>query len=113
MGSAGFTQGVSAEVDPFDGVGTGHGTLVVLAVAEIESVAQFVNGFFEEALAEEGIVAIEAVELLAQTVRGDDGAGAAHLGFAENVFQDRNVEVDIGDREKAPSVRTEKRLHAL
>jgi hypothetical protein len=33
-------------------------------VAEIEGVTQFVNGFFEQALAEQAIVAVEAVEFL-------------------------------------------------
>jgi len=45
-------------------------------MVEIEGVADLVNGFFEQALAEQGVVAVEAVELLAQTAERNDGAGA-------------------------------------
>ena len=113
LGSAGVTEGTLAEVNPLYGVGAGHGAAVVLAVTKIEGVTQLVNGFLEEALAEKGIVAVEAVELLPQAIGGDDGAGSAHLGFPENVFQDRDIEVDIGDGEETPGVWTDQTLHTL
>jgi len=37
-------------------------------MVKMEGVAELVNGFFEQALAEQGVVAVEAIELLAQTV---------------------------------------------
>ena len=113
LGLAGGTKRGFAEVDPFDGVAGGHGAAVVLAVTEIESVTEFVDGFFEEAMAEQGVVAIEAVELLVEAVGGDDGAGTSHLSFAEDVFQDGDVEIEVSDGKDAPILRADQRLHSL
>jgi hypothetical protein len=76
-------------------------------------VAQLVDGFFKEALAEQGIIPIESVELLVQAVGGNQGARAAHLGFSENVLQDWDVEIDIGNGKETPVMRTHQSLHAL
>ncbi len=109
---AGAAEHGFAEVDPFDSVAGGHGAAVVLAVAEIEGVAEFVDGFFQEALAEQGVVAVEAVELLVEAVGGDYGARASHLSFAENVLENGDVEIEVGDGEDAPVLRADQRLHA-
>ena len=113
MGSAGLTQATLSQVNPLDGMRGRHDAAVVLAMAEIESVAQLVNGFFEQALAEQGIVAFEAIEFLAQAVSGNNGARPGHLGFSENVFQDGDVEIDVGHREPTPIPWAHQHLHAV
>jgi hypothetical protein len=82
-------------------------------MVEMEGVTEFVNGFFEQSLAEQGVVEVEAVELLAQTVERNDGAGASQLRFAENVFQDWDVKIDRGDADDPPEFRAHQGLHAL
>jgi hypothetical protein len=71
------------------------------------------DAFFEEALAEQGVVAVKSVEFLAQAEGRDDGAGASHLGLAENILQDGDVEIKISNREETPVLRADERLHAL
>ena len=93
---AGRAERASAQIDPLDGVGRGHGAAVILAVAELQSVAQFVNGFFEHALAQQRGVGSKAVKFLPQTVKRDKSASAAELSLAENVFQNRDVEIGSG-----------------
>jgi hypothetical protein len=107
------TKGALAEVNPLDGMGRGHHAAVVLAVAEIEGVAEFVDGLFDESLAEEGVVGIKSVELLPEAEDRDDGTRARELGFAENIFQDWNVEIHIRHRQKTPIARAYEGLHAL
>ena len=94
-------------------MGGGHNAAVVLAVAEIESVAEFVDGLFDESLAEEGAVGIKSIELLPEAEGGDDSTRASELGFAENIFQDWNVEIDIRHCQKAPIASAYEPLHAL
>ena len=76
-----------------------------MAMMKIQGVTQFMDGFFEQSLAEQVMVAIEAVELLVQTMGGDNGATASHLGLAENVFQDGYVQVNVCHAQQAPILR--------
>src|SRR5689334_951533 len=82
-------------------------------MSEIEGVSQLVNTLFQQALAEQRIIAIKAIELLAQAVRGDDGARPAQLGLAEDVFQNWNIEVEVSDGKQPPDLWRHHRLHAL
>jgi hypothetical protein len=43
----------------------GHHAPVILAVAEIQGVAQLVDRFFEQTLVKQGIIPLKPVELLA------------------------------------------------
>ena len=49
------------EVDPFHGVGRGHGAAIVFAVRQINRVAEFMDRFFERALAKQFRVGGKAV----------------------------------------------------
>jgi hypothetical protein len=60
-----------------------------------------VRGFLQEALFEEIGARGEAVELVAETGGGDYGASAVELGLAEDVCQDRDVEVMGRDGQEA------------
>ena len=40
-------------------------------------------------------------------------AGPAHLRFAEDILQDRDIQIDIGDGQEAPVMRAHHRLHAM
>ena len=57
------------------------------------------HGFDQQAIGEQVEIGRQAVELLRHPVIGDDGARAAHLGFAEDKREDRNVEIAFGDTE--------------
>src|ERR1700756_220147 len=74
---------------------------------------KFVHGLFQESLAKQIIIAVKAVELLTQPMNRNDGAGPPDLGFSENVFKDRDVKIDVGNREETPFLRPHQRLHAL
>ena len=60
------------------------------------------NGFFQQALAQQSIVAIETIEFLPQPECGHDRARPPDLCFAKDIFQNRDVEIHVGDGEKAP-----------
>ncbi len=75
-----------------------HDAAVVLAVAQIEGMTQLMHGFLEETPAQQRKIRGKTIELLPQPVHGNHGARAAHLGFSENVFQDGDVKIDIGNR---------------
>jgi hypothetical protein len=82
-----------------------HDALVVFAVPEIQGVAQLVDRFFEETLIKQAVIPLKPVELLAQPVCGNDCTWAGHLRFSEDVFQNRDVEIDVGDRQHTQSCR--------
>jgi hypothetical protein len=75
--------------------------------------SQFVHALFQQTRAQQGIVAIEAIEFLAQTKRRYDCARPTNLGLPKDVFQDWNIEVDIRHSEKAPVVGPEQSVHVL
>ena len=77
-------------------------------MAQVQGVTQLVDGFFEETLAEQGIVPLETVKLLAQAVYGNHGARPAHLGFSEYILQDGNIEIEVGNGEQAPVLRADR-----
>src|SRR5579884_1911891 len=79
---------------------------------ELQRVADLVNAFFQQALAEEIAIALQSIKFLREAVRGNDSARAANLRFAENEGEDRNVEVTLGDGEQAPGFWSDQRLHA-
>ena len=81
-------------------MGRGHDAAPVVAVAQPEVVAQFVERFLEQAVAEFGLVGGVAIELLAEPVGGDQGAGAAQLGFAEDKREDRDEKIVRADAER-------------
>src|ERR1019366_7763067 len=99
--------------DPFHGVGRGHGAAVVIAVRQIDGVAEFMDRFFNHALAKQFRVGEKAVYLLAQPVHGDHGAGSTHLRLAENEGKNRDVQIDGGYAQHSPGVGGKKTLHAL
>ncbi len=75
--------------------------------------AQLVDGFLQQTLIEQFNIWTKAVELLAEAVKRDQCAGAAHLGFAENVLQNWNVEIDTSNAQQAPILGMYKGLHAF
>ena len=67
--AAGGAQCAFLQVDPLHRVGWGHGAAVILAVSQVQSVAEFMNRFLDYPLAEQFWVGRKAIELLAQPVR--------------------------------------------
>ena len=59
------------QVDAFDAVGGAHHAGVIRAMAQAVGVAQFVEGFFQQAFVEEFGIGGQAIELLAQAMGGD------------------------------------------
>ncbi len=48
--------------------------------------SQFVNGFFEQPLTEQGIIALQPIKFLPQPVDRDQSARSANLSFSEDIF---------------------------
>src|ERR1700686_1163369 len=82
--SAGCAQCAFLEIDPLHGVGGGHNTEVVLTVRQVQSVSEFMDRFFDHALAKQFMVGRKAIEFLTKPVSRDHGAGATYLRLAEN-----------------------------
>jgi len=82
-------------------------------MVETECVTQFMHAFFQETDAEKILIPIESVKLLAQAVTRYQRAWTSYLRLTENVFQNRNVEINICDREKAPMPGLYESMHAL
>ena len=53
-------------------------------MSQLQGVAQLVHRLNQQAIGEQVEIAWQAVEILREPVVRDDGAGAAHLGFAED-----------------------------
>jgi len=66
------------------------------AVAQRESMAQFVNGFFAEAAVHRRI-GNRGIKALLKAIGGYDGGLAPQLGFAVNVSENRYEQVGLGD----------------
>ena len=77
-----------------------HNAVTITAVAETIRVTQFVNRLRCCAL-EEQCVRVLAGTAWSQTGEREDGDAAAHVGFAENEVQVRNVQVDVSDPKHA------------
>src|ERR1700758_1144915 len=71
------------------------------------------DGFLDQALAEQGVIPVEAVEFLAEAVERNQSTRASHLCLPENIFQDGDIEIDAGDAEKPPVPWTHQSPHAL
>jgi len=112
LGKTGFTEKGVPKIDPLHCVRRSHGTAVVLAMAEIKGVTKFMNAFFEQTLAQQCVVGLEPVKLLAQAVIGNESAWAPHLRFSEHVFQNGDVQVDLGDGKQAPLFRPYEFAHS-
>src|SRR5437879_5737859 len=82
-------------------------------MTKVQRVPQFVNGFFQQALTEQGVILIQTVKFLPQSECRDHGARSAHLGLAENVFENWDIKIDLSHGEKAPVSWPNQALHAL
>jgi hypothetical protein len=82
-------------------------------MTKVQRVPEFVNGFLQQALTEQGVILIQTIKFLPQSKGGHYGAGSAHLGLAENVFENWDIKIDLSHGEKAPVSWPNQALHAL
>src|SRR5208337_2663359 len=82
-----------------------HDATVIRAMPKPESVAQLVDSLFQQALLEQPGILGQAIEFGAQTMRGNQRAGVAQLGFAKNESQDGDEKVDVGHSQDSPAFR--------
>jgi hypothetical protein len=80
---------------------------------QVECVAQFVHAFFQEAFAQQPIIAIKSIEFLAQAMERNHRASPSELRFAKNVFQDRDIQVDAGNAKQMTILGARHDVHAL
>ena len=92
------------QVDSFDSMGRAHDAEVVRAVAESESVAQFVEGFFQKTFREEVRVIGHAIKLLVKAVQRDHRAVVKELRFPKDEGQNGDIEVCLGYSQHAPTI---------
>ena len=104
---------VFAQVDPLEGVGRCHHALIIRAMTQLKRVPKFMNGFFEQTLGQQGVILFQTVILLTQSEDRDDGARSAQLRLAENVFENRDIKIDLSHGEKALVSWPNQALHAL
>ena len=97
------------QVDAFDGVGGAHHAGIIRAVAQAVGVAQFMEGFLQQAFAKDLRIGRKAIELLAQAMRGNHRPAVRELRFPEHEGEHRDVEVRIrhpqNDRPRIPGGR--------
>src|SRR5207245_2610402 len=91
------------QVYSFHAVGGTHYASVVGAMAEAEGVAQFVEGFFQQALREKLWVGRHAIEFLPEPVHRDDRAVVGELRLAEDKGQNGDIEVCLGYSQYPPA----------
>src|SRR5581483_9381624 len=112
-GPAVRAQAAFLQVDPFHGMGRSHGTRVVLAVSQVQSVADLVDALFQQAFAKRVAVRWQTVEFLAQPVQGNQSAGTTHLGLSKDKGQYGYVKIDGGNPEQTPAMVAKVALHLL
>src|ERR1700675_4948723 len=91
------TQFCFLQVDPLHRVRRRHDARVIFAVCEVESVADFMDGLFDETSRQQFGVSRQAIKFLRQAMKGNHGARAAHLRLAKDKRENRNVEIDAGN----------------
>src|SRR5579864_756581 len=110
---AGVAHPVLPQIDPLHRVGRCHSALIILAMTQLKRVPEFVDGFFQQPLTQQGVILIQTVKLLPQPECRHDCARPAHLRLAENIFKNRDIKIDLGHGEKAPVSWPNQVLHAL
>ena len=72
---------------------------------KIERVAKFVDTFLQQAFAELQDVRRQTVEFITQTVQGNHLGSSTRLRFSKYKGQNRDVEIEVGDRQEPPRIR--------
>jgi len=90
-----------------------HGALVVIAVGQVQRVADLVDRFLQQPLSQDVYVRGQPVKLLPQPMGGHQPARPADLCFTENKRQDGNVEIYLGDPEHSPGICPNLALHGM
>ena len=73
--------------------------------------SELMDGFFDQTLEEYVFIGWKAVELLTESMAGDNAAWSSHLRLTENKSENGNVEIQHGHAERTPSARVYERLH--
>jgi len=113
FGEAGGAELRVFQVDALDVVGRSHDTGPVETVLETEGVAEFVDGFFLQAILEEEVVGREAIELFVQAAGGDESAATAQLGFAEDESEHGDIQVERSNSQQSDAGIERERFQAL
>ena len=59
------------QVNPLDRMGGSHGALIVVAMSEIQRMAEFMDRFFEKAQSQNVAIGRQSIEFLAEAVGGN------------------------------------------
>src|SRR5580704_195919 len=82
-------------------------------MSELKGMAELMDGFSEKSALEQRLIARQAVELLLQTMAGDEPAGTSHLCLAEDEGQNRDIQIDQRDSQHAPRIGYDESLHRI